>query len=579
MTAPTFNPKDVEALRELLEAEEGLQQLRSQRPWEWYTPHAKQLAFHQAKQEVRALFPGNRFGKTSAAAMEAQWFATGTHPYWPIAKPNTPGDVIWACPSFQQFEILLPELVQLIWGPGVTYRKADHCVVFPGGGRIWAWSKERDWKTLKGLAPRCFVFDEDATEELWNESKARAFGNEVLSTIITNTPTQAMGTFLETEVYEPWLKQHKDKGLTEDEACEQQLHPHLWVMTRGGIEDNPAQAHNVDKFKARTWIGGAAEAAVRLKGGFRFIGSGGVFSADTLTRLDEEIQAISEKYGRGVTGFLHPRDRQGLGLHGMARMTVRAIKDKPFSLGLEPPGEHGRLTIWEKPRAGHEYTMGFDAAYGLESGDWDCLQVIDASTSPPRQVASAWGHWGNRFSRIVYPIAKWYNDAFIMGERQVGLFTLQDLAGPLEYEALYRQRAMDKRSKTISERLGWHRVGNDITLQNLRNTLDEGGLVLRCQETLAEMMRLVFERTETGLGFRRDAKVKGIVLRGGKSPDKTIALCYALQARDEIVSKGPRKPRPSAGPGWQYVGHPDDAKHDEEELEHIDRDAIEDLLE
>jgi hypothetical protein len=166
-----------------------------------------------------------------------------------------------------------------------------------------------------------------------------------------------------------------------------------------------------------------------------------------------------------------------------------------------------------------------------------------------------------------------------MGERQVGLFTLQDLAGPLEYGELYRQRAMDKRSKAVTDKLGWHRAGNDITLQNLRNTLDEGGLVLRCQETLAEMMRLVFERPTTGLGFKRDAKVKGIVLRGGGSPDKTIALCYALQARDEVIAKGARRKRPSPGPGWQYVGHPDDAHHDELETEHVEKDAIEDLLE
>jgi hypothetical protein len=578
MTRPEFNQADVDALRELIEADEGLEALRAQRPWEWYVPHAKQLAFHTATQEVRALFPGNRFGKTSAAAMEAQWFATGTHPHWPIAKPGTPGDVIWACPSFDQFELLLPELQELIWGRGVKYNRSSHIVTFPGGGRVWAWSRERDWKTIKGIAPRSFIFDEDTTEELWNEHKARGFGKEQLSVIITNTPTQAMGTFLETEVYEPWLKLHKDEGLTEDEACEQQRHPSLYVMTRGGIEDNPAQAHNVEKFKERKWSGGAAEAAVRLKGGFRLIGAGGVFDAETLQRLEAEVEAINEKYGHGTTGYLRPRDRQVLGLHGMARLTARAIKDKPFDLEWEEPGEHGRITIWEKPRAGHDYTLGFDAAYGLDGSDWDCLQVLDCTVVPPRQVCAAWGHWGNRFSRIVYPVAKWYNDAFIMGERQVGLFTLQELAGPLEYGELYRQRVMDVKNKRTTEKLGWHRGGNDITLQNLRNAADEGNIILRCPETLAEMGRLTFERPETGLGWKRDSKVRGIVLRGGKSPDKTIALCYALQARDEIAQRSTAKKK---GPpkGWAYTSHPDDAKNDEDYEQVAERDAIEDMLE
>lgn len=568
---PTFSPEDIKAARELVELETGMAALRAQQPWKWYQPHPKQLAFHKALQSLRGLFPGNRFGKTSAAAMEAQWFGTGTHPYWPTN--HTPGDVIWACPSFAQFKILLPKLRALIWGPQPKWRESDNVLEFPGGGRVWAWSRERDWTTLKGISPRAIIFDEDAPEALWNESKTRGYGDDRMSVIITNTPTEAMGTWMETEVYQPWHEHHKAQGLTEDEANAAQTHPKIFCITRGGIADNPSLAHRVEEFRAETFRGGKAEWQVRNFGGFRYIGTTGVFMADTLGRLDEEVTTLADAFGAGTTGYLRPIDRKVLGVQGMLRLKVSAIKDKRFVWEREAPSEHGRICVWEQPRKGHQYTLGFDAAYGLDDGDWDAVQIIDITAMPHRQVAAAWGHWGNRLSRIVYPLAKWYHDAFIIGERQVGLFTLQELAGDLEYDDLYRQRALDTKAKTLTMRLGWPRVGNDVSLQTLRAALDGGDLVVRCPDTLREMQRMIWERPETAAaGNKRDKKVRGVVLRGGGSPDKVIALCYAIQAKDEIAKDESRKKRTPTH-GWQG-GLPGSIDEDPE-----DEDPIEGMLE
>lgn len=279
---------DLEHAVRVLAATRAIDARRKLAPFEWYVPHAKQLQFHKARQEVRALFPGNRFGKSSAAGMEAQWFCTRTHPYRP--NPSEPGDVIWACPSFDQFEGLLPDLRALVWGTKPKWYKGDHILEFHGGGRLWAWSRDRAWDVLKGLNPALIVFDEDALAALWNESKARGYGRQETAKIITNTPTEAMGTWMETEVYRPWLEFHRERGYTEAEANALQLHPGLFVITVGGIGDNPSLVHLVEKFRTTKWEGGDDEWHVRNFGGFRYIGARGVFDSAGLKHLMELVR-------------------------------------------------------------------------------------------------------------------------------------------------------------------------------------------------------------------------------------------------------------------------------------------------
>jgi hypothetical protein len=206
--------------------------------------------------------------------------------------PEQPGDVIWACQSIAQFKILLEEVRLLIWGTIPKWNDSDKALVFPNGGRIWAWPRERDWDSIKGVNPALIVFDEDATAKLWNESKARTFGRQRTPRIITNTPTEAMGTWMETEIYQPWFRHHKELGLSEREANEQQLHPEIFCITIGGIEDNPSQtADDVKRFRSQVWTGGEDEWHVRNYGGFRYIGVQGVFDADGLKHLLAMVRA------------------------------------------------------------------------------------------------------------------------------------------------------------------------------------------------------------------------------------------------------------------------------------------------
>ncbi len=47
-----------------------------------YVPHTKQFDFHNTVRKIRAIFGGNRSGKTEAGAMESWYHASGDYPEW-----------------------------------------------------------------------------------------------------------------------------------------------------------------------------------------------------------------------------------------------------------------------------------------------------------------------------------------------------------------------------------------------------------------------------------------------------------------------------------------------------------------
>ena len=121
-----------------------------------------------------------------------------------------------------------------------------------------------------------------------------------------------------------------------------------------------------------------------------------------------------------MTGILERSSALSLRAHQLGPAGVFAFADQ-----VEEPGL--RVEIYEDPDPQHVYCLGFDAAYGLEGRDCDAICVLDKDTNPVRQVAEVQGHLGEKLDRIVYALARLYNDAFVVGERQVGLPTLRRL--------------------------------------------------------------------------------------------------------------------------------------------------------
>lgn len=541
----------VELLR-LLELDQRIEGHRRLRPLDFYRPHQRgQEQFHRSGAIIRCLFPGNGFGKTTAAGAEVQWWVTHSHPWQKI--PNRPLIVIWCCETYKQFKILRGQLEGECLGPVAKrpyphfphFNGTENCYHWPDGSVMYLVSGDSSWTHIQGINPDLVVFDEEPPEALWNEMKMRRRGVRKTRYVFAATATQGM-TWMHRDLYVPWLEHHTRQNLTEDQAHAVQNHPRLWVWARGGIDDNPgADAGDRDWYHAQRF-NSEAERRVRLAGGFADFSGTPVFDLAALERLQPGI--VQGEIGRFVyVPPINPDDH---------RCITITEKTQPRRVMLafvaEGSEERGRVEVWKRPIAGHQYVIGHDTAYGLRTADWDAAVVLDRETG--EQVAEAHGHWGpERFAEILLALGWWFNQAFVCGERQVGLVTMRRLYDEFGYTYQYFRRDEAKRSRIQSEDLGHHRIAGDLTIPRLRTAIGRRGiggklmasdLVIRSRELHRQLVRFQWRPSSSTKSIHecRDADLEcGAPV--GDHDDLVLAAGYAQMAMHE-VSRFTPKPLP-----------------------------------
>lgn len=281
-------PDAVESLFKLIN------ERRATRPSDWYRPSTMQTAFHKAPHIIRFMCPGNGAGKTTAMGIEMNWWARHKHPWqavpkWPIAS-------LWFCTQLRQFDILRPQLESECLDAGWKFNGQDSFYEWPDGDKLWIVPADRDWRYIQGVNPDIVAFDEEPPLKLWREMMQRRRGKRKTRFIIGATATQGI-SWMEPEIYTPWVEHHKAKGLDTERALTDQSHPTTWVWDRGGIRDNPgADAADVEWYETRTWAN-AKERKVRLSGGFENWSGDAVFDLDALDWLRTRAE-------RGTLGWL-----------------------------------------------------------------------------------------------------------------------------------------------------------------------------------------------------------------------------------------------------------------------------------
>lgn len=300
------HPPEVSFARALV-ARHLIELYKAAHPSDSYAPHdAGQIQFHRSKHIIRALFPGNGFGKTRCIAEEAHAWCTHsnrwqTTPAWPV-------DVVWVCPDYQQFGKLQPQLEGETIGDdakfvttklGSFYRYAD-------GSRWWVTSADRSWKFFQGINPDLILFDEVPPIKLWREAMMRRRGRKLTRYGVAATATEGI-SWMEGQIYEPWLDHHRLAGYSMEAAVGVQRHPYIWCQPYGSAADNPANGEDVwDWYNAQTW-GSEKEKQVRLFGGFADFTGDGVFDEKALTRIREGIAAWRNQYPDWpIEGMLEP---------------------------------------------------------------------------------------------------------------------------------------------------------------------------------------------------------------------------------------------------------------------------------
>lgn len=188
---------------DLLKLIEEKERRERQDPLKYAKRHPKQMEAHMARQAIRALFWGNRVGKTEWGAEEVAEYATAHHEYRSVSPPFD----IWAvCPSFEAQEgttqkkllTYLPEkdIEHIDYIRGRIIRK----ITLKNGVNIIFKSYEQGREKFQGAGVRLIWFDEEPPHDIWEECFVRVEAGQQLDVILTMTAVKGM-TWVYDEIY------------------------------------------------------------------------------------------------------------------------------------------------------------------------------------------------------------------------------------------------------------------------------------------------------------------------------------------------------------------------------------------
>ncbi len=200
---------------QLIEAERIAARLAQLQQWE-YHPHPGQEAFHRSPARIRALFTGNRFGKTYAAAHECHWWAIGQHPYGATPPPPVRIRAVGDGFDYGVEKVLIPTFRELInpdylkggsWDSG--YSAGTHTLHYANGSTIEFMSYKlkdlgRGAQMFAGVALDLIWHDEHSPFDIWQENLTRLVDRGGRA-VITLTPILGK-TWEHTEIYERWQR-------------------------------------------------------------------------------------------------------------------------------------------------------------------------------------------------------------------------------------------------------------------------------------------------------------------------------------------------------------------------------------
>jgi len=172
-----------------------------------------------------------------------------------------------------------------------------------------------------------------------------------------------------------------------------------------------------------------------------------------------------------------------------------------------------------------------------------------------REVATLRGNrFGPRFHRYLYALCRVYNDAFLLGERQVGLFTLRALWDDYGYTFMYRQK---KEAGTVviagaNAELGWNRKADDVVTANLREAIMARTVLFRTPIILDQLRRAVYTGRVSGDDEDRRLVMTLRNAKDNESPDGIMAAGYSLFGADQVYLFPKPKPREYPAGTWGH---------------------------
>lgn len=163
-----------------------------------YTPHPKQEEFHASQAAIRALFGGNRSGKTTCGGAESVFRATGNHPFQHVPAPPTYGRVVAVDFKDGVQKIVLPEIARWIPPSALinsswedSYDSNFHTLTLANESTIEFMSYEQDTPKFAGTSRHWTWFDEEPPRDIYTECTMRLIDTRGKSWM-TMTPLNGM---------------------------------------------------------------------------------------------------------------------------------------------------------------------------------------------------------------------------------------------------------------------------------------------------------------------------------------------------------------------------------------------------
>lgn len=171
-----------------------------------YVPHPKQEEFHRSTAKIRALFGGNRSGKTAAGGAEVVMNTTGLHLYQRVKPPPVDWRVVAVDFKEGVEKIVKPEIAR--WMPPSalqhgswedSYDKELRTLTLENGSTIEFMSYEQDTEKFAGTSRDGCWYDEEPPRDIFVECQMRLIDKGGRSHL-TMTPLEGM-TWVYDDVY------------------------------------------------------------------------------------------------------------------------------------------------------------------------------------------------------------------------------------------------------------------------------------------------------------------------------------------------------------------------------------------
>lgn len=176
--------------------------------------------------------------------------------------------------------------------------------------------------------------------------------------------------------------------------------------------------------------------------------------------------------------------------------------------------EGGNLRIYREPERGHPYVIGADTA---GAGSDACVaQVLDNSTGEQVAVYRSTGVDEDEFTRVLYCLGRYYNDALIGVETNLSTYPVRELER-LRYPRQYVRESVDTYTHETLRSFGFRtdQKTRPLLISTLVSYVREHPEDIADRETIGEMLTFV-----RGESFRAEAEA-------GAHDDLVMALGIA----------------------------------------------------